>query len=144
MADQVIVEFGAKIDELVSGVDEIKKKIETINTSSESLAAGFGRLKDVITEAFSVAAIIAFIDKMAELGLQTERTMATLGMSAEEVGTLRGLAAVTGTSFEGLAISLERFALNVQRSTRDAVNPQAEALRVLGLRAKDLIGIPDV
>lgn len=144
MADTnaVLVEFGAKIDGLVAGVDEVKQHLQTLNQSAASISEGFGRLGDVIISAFSIDAIVRFVEKMGELGLQTERTMAQLGMSAGEVGMLSGMADVTGTSMQGLSLAIERMSLNVQRSTRDAVNPQSEALRVLGLNAKELIGIP--
>ncbi len=68
--------------------------------------------------------------------------MATLGLSSEEVGTLSGVAKLTGTTMEGLSTSIERMSLNVQKSTKDAFNPAAQGLKVLGLNAKELIGLP--
>lgn len=142
MADPVMVEFGAKIDGLVTGVDQIKTKLGELNESTASIGAGFGRLGEFIAAAFSVEKITQFIERMAELGLQTERTMAQLGLSAQETLQLGGMAKLTGTSMDGLALSLERMYLNVQKSTKDGLNPAAQALKVLGLNAKDLLGTP--
>jgi hypothetical protein len=142
MADDVVVQFGAQVDALNSGVDEAKKKIESLKESAEQVAEGFSKLAEVAGIAFGVEAIKHFIESMGELGLQTERIMATLGISSEAVGELSGVAKLTGTSMEGMALSIERMSLNIQRSTRDGTNPAAQALKVLGISAKDLIGLP--
>jgi len=78
---------------------------------------------------------------MAELGLQTERTMAQLGLSAEKAIELSGAAKLTGMSAEGLTTSIERLSLNIQKSTRDSFNPAAIGLKSLGLSANQLIGL---
>lgn len=136
MADNpVVVEFGARIDDLVAGVSRVKEQLASVGESARSLG-------EILGVALSAEGIKLFIEHMAALGLQTERTMAQLGMSAGEVGMLSGLAQVTGSSMEGLALSIERMSLNIQRSTRDATNPAAQALKVLGLNAKELIGLP--
>lgn len=142
MADDVQVIIGAKIDGLVSAVDQSKSKIESMSASTERVGEGFGKLGELIAAAFSIEAVTAFIEKMAELGLQTERTAAMLGISAQSVVEMGGIAKLTGTSVEGLALQIERMSLNIQRSTQQAFTPQAAALQVLGLRAKDLIGLP--
>lgn len=141
MADDVIVEFGAKIDSLITGVDNVNKKLDQIKDHASDVAGALDGLKEIIAGAFSVAAITEFISHMAELGLQTERIMATLGTSAQSTLELGAMAKLTGTSVESLALSIERMSLNIQRSTRDAFSPQNQALQVLGLRTKDFQGL---
>lgn len=140
--DPVMVEFGAKIDQLVEGVNEIKDHINSINSSSDALASGFRRLEEAIIAAFSIEKIISFVESMAQLGLETERVMAQLGLTAAQAGELSGIAKLTGTSMQGLALGIERMSLNVQRSTVDALGPQAMALKALSINAKEFISLP--
>ncbi len=141
MADDnlVLVEFGAKIDKLVDATNQVHDRLKNLSDSADSLGSGFGRLGELIVGAFSIEAIVSFIEKMADLGLKTERTMAMLGTTAEQTLELSGMAKLTGTSMEGLTLSFERLYLNVQKSTRDAFNPAAQGLKVLGLNAQAMI-----
>ncbi len=142
MADDVQIQIGATTDKLGSDIDEAKGKIESIGASVDSVTEAGKRLAEIFGIAFTIEGIKSFIESMAELGLQTERTMAMLGANAEQVVMMSGIAKLTGMDMSGLAMSIERMSLNVQRSTRDAFNPAAQALGVLGLKAKDLIGTP--
>lgn len=126
MAD-VDVTFGATLDDLLSSM-----------TSAKDAIAEFGA---GLAAAFSVRELGEFVKSMGELGLQTERVMATLGVSAGVVGELSGMAQLTGSDINSLALGIERLSLNVQRGTRDGINPMAQAMAALGLRAKELIGV---
>lgn len=142
MADDVQIQIGATTDKLGSDIDEAKGKIESIGSSVDSVTEAGKRLAEIFGIAFTIEGIKSFVESMAELGLQTERTMAMLGANADQVVMMSGIAKLTGMDMSGLAMSIERMSLNVQRSTRDAFNPAAQALGVLGLKAKDLIGTP--
>jgi hypothetical protein len=153
MADtDVEIQFGAKIDDVIKGLDEVKGHLESLTKETEkqteAISEGFKkagesvkRFAEILGISLTLEGLKSFVEHMAELGLQTERTMATLGVSAEGAGELAGVAKLTGTSFEGLSLSLERMSLNIQRSTRDSFNPAAQALHALGLSAKDFIGL---
>src|ERR1051326_6063198 len=141
MAD-VSVKFGASIADLVDGVQGARAAIESIKESTDRVTSGFRTLAEVIGISLSLEGFKSFVEGMASLGTQTEVSMARLGMSAENVGLLGGVAKITGTDFEGLERSIERFSLNVQKSTRDAYNPAAQGLKALDLSARDLTGIP--
>ncbi len=138
MAD-VMVEIGAKVEELDSGIKEAKEKIESLKESVDKISEGFKSLLEIAGIALSLEGLKSFIESMAELGLQTERTMAILGASASSVVALQGVAKLTGTDMDRLAISMERMTLNMERSTRDGVNPAAQALGKLGISAKEFI-----
>jgi hypothetical protein len=79
---------------------------------------------------------------MAGLGSHIEEVGAKLGASNQQVVDLTGLAALGGESVDELATAMERFSLNVQKSTKDGTNPAAAALKALNLNARDLIGVP--
>lgn len=144
MADDniALIEFGAKIDRLIDGVNQIQSHIGGLKQHVEQIGEGFKKIAEIAGIAFSVEGIKRFIESMAELGLETERTMSMLGLSAQAVVDIGGVAKLTGTSMDGLALSLERMSLNIQRSTRDVFNPVAQGMKVLNLNAKELIGIP--
>src|SRR5581483_5676684 len=137
MTADVQVRFGASIGELIEGVSHVRESIDSVGESVAGLNEKFHSLAEIAGVALSIEGFKSFIEGMAHLGTDTERSMATLGISAEQVGELSGVAKLTGTSFEALSTTFERMTLNVQKSTRDAFNPAAQVLQVLGLNAKD-------
>ena len=145
MADtDVMVQFGAKIDDLVAGVSQAKEQIQSVGTSADSVGASFSKLGEIMAAAFSVYAISSTVEAMAELGVQTERTSAILGASVQQVGELGFLAKSTGGSSEGLAMSMERLQRNLLLATSNGMTPAAQALKSLGLNAKELLAMPIV
>ena len=127
-ANSVQVTFGANIQPLVDGIESIRDKLT--------------HLAEAVGVAFTLKGIEGFVENMAALGLQTEKVGATLGLSNAQVVALSGFAKLTGTDVESLASGIERMSLNIQKSTKDATNPAAQALKVLGLNARDFIGVP--
>jgi hypothetical protein len=142
MADDVTVSFAASIEKLIKGVEQATESIEGFAAPLQKIVGIAGEAAEAFMAAFAVERLISFAEQMGELGLITERTMAQLGLSATAVGELAGIAKLTGTSLEGMTTAIERLSLGVQKSTRDGLSPQAEALKVLGLNAKELIGLP--
>jgi len=134
MAD-VQVTFGANIDALKKGVDGVRDSIDSLHESATKLAEVFG-------VAFTLEGVKSFVESMANLGETTEKIGARLGVSNSQVVAFSGLAAKAGTDLTGFTQEIERASANVQKSTRDAINPAAQALRVLGLSAGQLIGQP--
>jgi hypothetical protein len=133
--DQVTIKFGAQITELVEGVNKIKEQLDGLGESAKRVGEFFGI-------ALSVEAFKEFVEHMAELGEKTETSMAILGISAQQVGALQGVAKLTGTSFEEMQSSIGRMSLRLQESTHDQFGPAAQGLKALGLNAKELINIP--
>jgi len=133
--DTVTIIFGARIAELVAGVGEVKEQLAELGEMAQKVGELFGI-------GFAAKEIKEFIESMAELGETTERMSLMIGVSTEKIGEMKGIAALTGTSMEGLMTTLERMNLNIQRANRDGITPVSEALRVLGLSAKDLINLP--
>jgi hypothetical protein len=76
MAD-VQVTFGANIEKLVAGVDQIKSSIGGLAEAATSLAG-------VLAGAFSVDKLEKFVLGYGELGEQIERSAAMLGASTKE------------------------------------------------------------
>jgi hypothetical protein len=134
--------IGAQIDDLIDGVKGAKEAIESIGESTDKVSEGFKTLAEAVGVSLSIEGFKSFVENMAELGSHTEDSMARLGQSAEQITTLQGVASVAGISFEGLQQSIEKASLNIQKSTKDGYNPAAQALKVLGLNARQLTGIP--
>lgn len=142
MADDVSVTFGASIDRLIAGISSATDAVKDFARGVEEIKGTAETVAEALAAAFAVEKIAQFVEKMAALGEQAERTMATLGVSAQQVAVLDGIARLTGTTLDGLALSFERMTLNVQKSQSDGFSPAAAGLRVLGLSARDLIGLP--
>ena len=103
MAEDVIVQFGAKIDNLLSGINEAKSAITGFASSAvEGFAA-----------AFSIREIDKFIERMTELNVQTERASAILGVSTSSVAGLDIMARSTGSTVEMLSNAIARMGRNL-------------------------------
>src|SRR5262245_27713015 len=120
MASDVEIKLGARIDELEEKLDQAKNKIHELEDETHSTAEAFKEIGKIALEAFGVSSIIGLIEKMAELGKETQKTMALLGTTAEETSRLRFVAEATGVSFESMTTVVERLALNVQKASIDS------------------------
>jgi hypothetical protein len=142
MADNdVSVKFGAEIGGFAAATQEVKDKITQVASTAKEFASGMKEVGEALLAAFAVEKIVQFVEKMAELGTQTERTMAVLGISAQEVGELSLVAEITGTSMQAMTMSLQRLQTNLQTAS-DPASKTGKALAAIGLAAKDLVGIP--
>lgn len=140
--EELLIEIGAKIDKLVEGVDKSESKLDELKEHAEAVGESVAKVGELFGIAFTADALKEFVLSMAELGEKTERTAAMLGISVQSALQLQGAAKLTGTDMDGLAMSIERMSLNIQHAGRDSVNPTAQALKLLGLSAKELIGLP--
>lgn len=144
MADDVQVTFGANIQQLTEAVNSVKAQLSSLNGVVSQLGGYFSQLGNVggiVATTLGAFGLEAFTRKMVESGLETEKLTTALGISGKQLATLKAIAGLTGVDMSSLALTVERLSLNIQRSTKDAFSPAAEALKVLGLQAKDLIGL---
>lgn len=141
MADDVTVTFGASIEKLLAGINGGTDAVKQFASQVGEISSTVGELASALGLAFSVEKLVEFVGKMAELGEQTERTAAMLGVSVKEAQELGFMATVTGGSAEGLALSMERLQVNLQKA-QAGTGPASQALQALGLSAKELIGLP--
>lgn len=148
--NEIEVVIGARIDQLNKAVGEVKDQLGSINDVAQNVNKQFGfleridkRFRDV---AGAISATISDIShwarEMGEAGLAAERMYLTTGLTGEAMLTLKAAAALSGTEIHDLVQSLSRSSLQIQKSTADAFNPAAQALKVLGLNAKEMIGLP--
>ncbi len=141
MANPVSITFSAQIGQLISGVDQVKSAISSIAAPVNQLAGLFTGLGEGFAGVFAVDQVAAFVSQMEDLGTQTLRTSAMLGVSTTEAQQLGFIAKATGGSADSLALSMERLQLNLARA-QSGIGPAAQALQALGLSTKDLIGQP--
>lgn len=133
MADNnVIVEFGAKIEGLLSGITDAKNAIGNFaTTATEAFAA-----------AFSLHEINQFIERMTELNVQTERASAILGVSTSAISGLDIMAKSTGSSIEGMSMAIARMGRNLALAESNDLSPANQALKSLGISVKEFIALP--
>lgn len=141
MADRVTIEFGAKVDDLIKGVSAVRGQLEGLRSNVSTVGSVVTSLTAGFASAFSVAALVNFTTKMADLGQRTEDLAQRLGVSNDAIHTFSGLARLSGDTVDSVVSSMERMSLSVQRGAKDSFSQQAQALKVLGLSAKELIGI---
>jgi len=137
----VEVQFGATTSGLDEGVSHAKSQIGSLGESMEGLSSTLEKFAGAFGAAFSVEALVGFVEKMGELGESIERTSAMLGTTNKDTQELGYIAEVTGGSADGMATAMERFQVSLARA-QNPMSQQAKALKVFGLNAKELIGLP--
>lgn len=146
MADDVSVSIGAKIDGVLAAIDQVKQQVGSMGSVAQKVNDQFTGLAKTLAGALglglTIGAMDSFVRKMADAGLHSEALKAQLGATGEGLGELKAIAKLTGVDIDGMALGIERLALNVQHATKDAFSPQNQALKTLGLSTKDLIGLP--
>lgn len=142
MADEVTVSFGANVAGLVAGVDRVKEKLNELHESTEQIVEGAKGILEAFGVAFTAEKLIEFVKSMAELGEQTERTAAILGITSREVGELNYISVLTGGNTHQMAMAMEILAVNLQHAAKTGAGPAAEAFKAMNLSAKELIALP--
>jgi hypothetical protein len=142
MSDEnVSVQIGGEASGALASMAQVREALQGLTSPLRAVRDNLGELAEAFIAAFAIEKLHQFVEHMALLGTETERTAAMLGIATEEVGRFHAIAEATGTSSEGMATAMERFNLNLSHA-KSGSGPAAEALRALGLSAKDLIGIP--
>lgn len=146
MADEIAVSIGAKIDEALAGIAQLKDQLSSINSVVSKVNDSFTTVGKTILGALGLGltlnAMDGFVRGMAEAGLRSEQLGAQLGVTGSKLGEMKAIAKLTGVDMDVLALGISRLSLNVQNAQRDAFSPQAQALKVLGLATKDLLNLP--
>src|SRR4051812_28711170 len=108
MTDQVDVRFGAQVGELIAGVGRVKSEIQGLAEGATQIREQMIGLAQTIAAAFAVKEISEFVERLSELGEQTERTAKILGLTTEEVGQFNYIAKLSGGSAESRAVNIPR------------------------------------
>lgn len=139
--EDVLVRIGAEVSGITKAVDDIKGKLGELGEGAAGLMGGFGRLGEAIIAAFSITAVVAFLDKMEQLGVELARTQTMLGIGGEKVATLDIAAKAAGGTLEQLTMAMQRLALSLARS--EAGSEQAKAaFNALGINVQQFIAMP--
>jgi hypothetical protein len=138
---EVEVQFGGDASGALASMSQVRHALMGLTEPIRGVYDNLGELAEAFAAAFAIEKIAEFVEKFAEMGEQINRTAAMIGASVEQVQVLGFMAKMTGGNAESLAMSMQRFELAVQRA-QNPTSQQAQALKVFGLNAKDLIGIP--
>jgi hypothetical protein len=136
--DNVQVRFGAEVDGIIAGVNEVKEQIEGLASYTQGIIGTFSELSEAIGAAFAVEQIVSFIEKLTDLGLQTERTSQQLSLTTEQVGLLNYTAGQFDVPAEQVRHGLERLEQGLQMAARGG-NEQAAAFQLMGVNAQEFI-----
>lgn len=137
MADDVSVKFGANIEGVIAGVNDIKAQIGSLADSAESIRSTFAGVGTALAELFAVDQIAAYAEHMSDLGEQAIRMSSMLGISVEDVQKLGFAAKMTGGDTEGMAMSMGRFERNIAEA-QSGTGKAYEAFHNLGISLEDL------
>lgn len=141
MSDDVEVRFGGVVEGLMSAIAKATEGIESMAAPIKAVSASLGELGEAVVAAFAVEKIGQFIEKFAELGIQTQRIASLLGIGTDQVAGFEALAKASGTSLDGMTMALERMGMNLARAGQGSEQARA-ALAALGVTAKQLQDLP--
>jgi len=138
--DPVTVEFGAKTDDLIKGVDASKGIIESLDSSVSKLSSSFGVLGSTIALAFSIGALEAFGSKMGEIADASGLAAQKLGITPEEASAMSAGASVAGSSLNDFVAIFTK--LDETLNNTDPFSRASQAIKILGINAKEVAALP--
>jgi hypothetical protein len=121
------------IDKTREAFGRIKQNFKQLQGQLSKIKLGFGKIGGALTAAFGTAALKKIIDSGAEIG----RLSAKLDISTQSLSELKYAASKCGVEFETLTSGLQEMASRTAQGTK-GTGEAAEALRLLGLSAKEL------
>ena len=137
----VEVQFGGDASGALSSMSQVRHALQGLINPVRGIYDNLGALAEAFAAAFAVDRVAEFAERYAELGEQIERTSAMLGVSTQQAQELGFIAKITGGDAKGLATAMERLQVGLEHA-QNSTSQQAQALRALGLSAKDLLGVP--
>lgn len=142
MTEEVDIKFGGDASGANAAINQVAHALaEVFGGGIENAIEQLKELGEGLLAVFTIEKIAEFVKSIGELGEQTERTAAMLGISTEQVGKFNAIAELTGGSSERMTFALERLQLNLAK-VKDTSSPAGAALDALGLSAKQLITLP--
>ena len=137
MTDDVQVKFGGDTSDLNDAADRAKGKINEVGDGAEKTGSIFDDLGKKIAAAFTVAEMVEFTNRFAELSEQIERTSQILGQTTNEVQEFSFAVKMTGGDTEGATTMMERLERNMVQAANQA-GPARAAFAQLGITVSDL------
>ena len=141
MANRVTVEFGASTTELKNAVDDVNTSLDSVKGHTQSLADDLKALAALGGIVLTFDGLKQGFDSLTAFAGQVQSAQSQMGGSLQSMTTLSGVAAMTGVSFQSLQQAVAEANLNIQKSTKDGFTPASQALKVLGLSARELQGL---
>ena len=139
MADDVEVKVGADIAGFSGQMTQLREILRGLSSPIQGIRQNLGELAEAFVAAFAVEKIEEFVSAMAELGEQTERTAAMLGVSVEKVGELQYVAEMSGVSIDSMSLGMERLGYNMEKAQAGS-KMEADAFARLGVSLTDASG----
>lgn len=116
-------------------VDSLAELKEAASKTGEFLKSGL--------EMFGIGVAINdvkdFVSEMGELGEQTERASAMLGVSVEKVGELGFVANMSGMDLQSMSMGMERLGYNMERAEAGSA-AEIDTFKRMGISLKDASG----
>ena len=141
---KVEVTFSAIIGPFTEGVNSIREAINQLSERAAEASEGVAKLRESFMHLaelagveIGVSAFKEWANSTTELAEKMQQAGAKLGLTARDASVLSGVAKLTGTSFDSLESSMERFQLRLA-TTNDGTDEVSKGLKALGLSAREL------
>lgn len=125
---------------------DLGKSAHLLNKHASDMKASMERMSGVAQKAFAVAIGVTSVVAIKEFVVQTVEAAASLqglaeqaGASAEALSGFAPVATISGTNMQQLAMGMYKLS-KAMADMGDEMKPGSEALRFLGIRAKDAQG----
>jgi hypothetical protein len=135
----VQVKFGAQIEGLVAGVNQVKEQIEGLTSPMSGAMSAFKGLGEAAVAGLALDKVAEAMNKYADLGEQISRTAAITGMSINDVQEFQFAVRMSGGDADTAAMALQRFGRNMAQAA-SGTGQAAEAYANMHIKVTDLNG----
>jgi TP901 family phage tail tape measure protein len=136
--EDVQIKFGASIEGLTAGVNQVKEAIEGLSAPINSFMASLGGIGEAVLAAFATERVTDWAKEIGQVALRTTNLAQSVGLSAEEMQGFGTLLEGIGGSAESATRGLIMLEAHLSQGLSNAVSPAGKALTALGITHRQL------
>ena len=128
------------IVDIAMNTAKITKDIEKVRSNFDKVGSTAKKLGGILVAAFSVRAVLAYTERIIDLGDELNKTSQKIGISVEKLSAYEYAARLSGSSSDELRVALTRLSANMQDAAINKTSQAAKTFKSLGIEVSDTQG----
>jgi len=128
------------IVDIAMNTAKITKDIERVRSNFDKIGSTAQKVGGLLITAFSIRAILAYTERIIDLGDELNKTSQKIGISVEKLSAYEYAARLSGSSSDQLRGALTRLSANMQDAAINKTSEAARTFKSLGVEITDTEG----
>src|SRR3990167_3683427 len=128
------------IVDIAMNTAKITKDIERVRSNFDKIGSTAQKVGGLLVMAFSIRAVLAYTERIIDLGDELNKTSQKIGISVEKLSAYEYAARLSGSSSDELRVALTRLSANMQDAAINKTSEAARTFKSLGVEITDTEG----